>query len=104
MAQAEGVAQLVGGLFHQAGAQQVLTRFRGLGAHAIPRLGDEAFWVTSPQAGEIVLARHGNNVFAVADGGVAGQPGPSRDAKIVIARAASEGTIAALPTDGVVPR
>ncbi|MEI8254748.1 MAG: DUF6599 family protein [Deltaproteobacteria bacterium] len=84
-------------------AQAVLARFRPLGGHPVAGLGDEALAVTSPSAGEIVVARRGTNVFAAADGGITGQPSPTREAKIAILRAAMTATIAALPADGTAP-
>jgi hypothetical protein len=87
-----------------AEAQGVLAKFRALGAHAITGLGDEAFSVTSPQSGEIVLARSGNNVFAVANSSAPNQPAPTRDAKIAIVRTSLALPMPNLPPDGVTPR
>ena len=82
-----------------AEAQAVLARFRPMGAHAITGLGDEAFSVT-PQGGEIVIARTGNNVFAVTNSSASNQPAPTRDAKIAIVRTALTLPMPNLPPDG----
>jgi hypothetical protein len=67
-------------------AQRVFARLRGAGASAVPRLGDEAFAVPNEANGEIVVARRGNAVYAIADGGAPGLPALDRNGKIAVLR------------------
>lgn len=81
-------------------AQRIAGRYRGAGASAIRGLGDDAFAVPNEQNGELVVARRGNTVYIVADGGVSGMQPLDRNGKIAVLRAALSAPAAGAPAPG----
>ncbi len=64
---------------------QVGTLRGGLGA-AVPGLGDEAYWLTHPAAGDLLVVRKGTRVWALADPAGTTTDALDRDGRVARAR------------------
>jgi len=70
-----------------APARALVATLRGTLGTAVPTLGDEAFWLTHPVAGELLVVRKGTRVWAL--GNPLGEPANAldRDGRVARARA-----------------